>query len=318
MLSKAWNSWRVFWFEPQPVEPLALYRILFGLLVLQMAVLHVGADFLTWYGSHAVISTEAIAHSFWQGQPRFDILLLFSGNDLYLTIYFLTFILAAAFLTVGFATRYSAIWVCLGLISLHHHMPYNINGGDAFMRLASMFLAASPCGEALSIDNYLRRKRGITVTRMHSPWCQRMIQVQLALAYCTTFLWKASGQQWQDGTAVYYATRLDDMIRLQIPWLLDNLVILKGLTWYTLFIECASWTLIWFRPLRYYVLAGVFLLHFGIDLFISLPVFQWVFIATLVTFIYPEDLDKLLGNIKEFAKPRVLRFSNYLLSWCRP
>lgn len=303
--TKIWQHWRNFFFEPQSVLPLAVYRILFGILVLQTALVHIGSSYADWYGTHNVISIETIAKYFWHGNPRFDLLLLLPKDDVWINAYFISYIVAAFFLTIGFATRFSAIWVCLGFISLHNHMPFNINGGDAFLRLESIFLAFSPCGYALSIDNVIRRRRGIAIEKLHSPWAQRMIQLQLALAYGTTAYWKFTGWQWQDGTAVYYATRLDDMIKMQIPFLLDNLAVIKLLTWYTLFIEAAGCLLIWFRCVRYYVIAGILLLHLGIDMFINLPIFEWAFMATLVTFIYPEDLERLKQFGERFAARNV-------------
>jgi hypothetical protein len=118
-----------------------------------------------------------------------------------------------------------------------------------------------------------------------------MIQVQLALVYWQTFCCKMAGAQWLDGTAVYYATRLDDMIRFPAPFISDNMFVLKTLDYFTLVIEFAAWTAIWVKEIRYYVLVGLLCLHLGIDYLINLPVFEWAFIVTLVTFIEPTDLE---------------------------
>ncbi len=59
------------------------------------------------------------------------------------------------------------------------------------------------------------------------------------------------------------------------------------------------WSLIWFRELRYFVLAGTLVMHIGIDHSINLPVFEWIFVASFITFIYPEDLTKAMDFVKE-------------------
>lgn len=293
------EAWRRFFFEPQLVLPLALYRIVFGLLVLQSLLIHVGVEFLTWYGPNAIIPLEAVKEHFWHNSPRFDVMLLLPREDGWFIAYFASLVIAAVLLVLGLCTRYSAAYVCLGLISLHHHDPFNINGGDTFLRLTSMFLAVSPCGEAWSVDNWIKRKRGIEIEREHSPWALRMIQIQLCIAYCDTFFCKIVGTQWLEGIAVYYAVRLDDMQKFNLPFgLYDQLWFCKFLTWYTLVIEFAMWTFVWFREARYYCLAGALLLHLGIDMTINLPVFEWAFIACLATFIYPGDLLKLEKRAK--------------------
>ncbi|MBX9696250.1 MAG: HTTM domain-containing protein [Cyanobacteria bacterium] len=298
-LKHLWDAWRRFWFEPQPVGSLALFRIFFGLLILQSTLIHVEGDFLLWYGPNAIIPLESVKTYFWHDQPRFDILLLFPNTNAWLIAYFVSFILSAVFTTLGLFTRYSAIWLCLGMISLHQHDPFNINGGDAFLRLMSIFLACSPCGHALSLDNILRRKFGLPVNEMHSPCAQRMIQVQVAIAYCATFFCKISGSQWLDGTAVYYATRLEDLVRFPVPYLFNSLLFCKMLSWYTLVVEFAMWTLVWLKDVRYYVLASTFVLHFGIDMAINLPVFEWAFIASLITFVDWRDLQTLCAWSKK-------------------
>ncbi len=303
-LGKLWQLWYQFWFQPKPVQPLALYRIFFGLLILQSLVIHLGSDFLTWYGPNSIIPFEAVKRYFWWNEPRFDIMLMLPNEEGWYLTFFVSMIIAALFTSLGLFTRYSAVYLCLGLISMHHHDPYNINGGDTFLRLTSMFLAVSPCGAAWSLDSVIRRLRGLPIETVHSPWAQRMIQVQLAIAYCDTFWCKIIGPQWLDGTAVYYATRLDDLVRFNLPILFDNLLFCKLLSWGTLVIEFAMWTLVWFKDVRYYVLLSALCLHFGIDVAINLPVFEWAFIACLVTFIEPEDLEKVKNMIVQFVASR--------------
>ena len=307
MLKSMWNLWRGFWFEPQPMTTLALYRICFGILILQTYVIHIGFDFLNWYGPKAIIPIESVRQFFWWNEPRFDLLLLLPQTDAWYVAFYVSFVIAIACATVGLCTRVSMAYVCMSLISLHHHDPFNINGGDTFLRLTSIFLAFSHCGEAWSLDNLIKRKRGIAIQQLHNPWAWRMIQVQLAIAYCDTFWCKIVGQQWLDGTAVYYATRLEDMYRFELPFLFDNLWFCKLLSWYTLVIEFAMWTFVWFRETRYYILIGTLFLHLGIDVAINLPVFEWAFIAGLAAFIYPDDLEQiktwLITTVRSRTKP---------------
>lgn len=283
--------WHKFWFEPTDSISLCLYRICYGLLVLQIGFIHLGDHFADWYGPRAIVDVRTVIDHFWYREPHFDLLLLLpQHSSAAMDIFFYCFLGSAALLTLGLGSRYAAALVWLSLVSLHHHDPYNINGGDAFLRGAGLFLALSPCGDYLSLDAVIRRRRGLPAPKPSAPWAQRMIQMQLALVYWQTFCCKIVGSQWLDGTAVYYATRLDDMLRFPAPWLTDNMYLLKALNWYTLLIEFFGWNLIWFKETRYYVLAGLLVLHLGIDFVINLPVFEWAFIATLITFIEPQDL----------------------------
>ncbi|MBA3859879.1 MAG: hypothetical protein C0507_23465 [Cyanobacteria bacterium PR.3.49] len=293
--SAFWKAWRNFWFCPVTPESVSLFRILMGLLVLQILCISIGQDFLSWYGVHALVRIDTVQQYFWIASPKFDLLLAFQ-NDQTLQIYFYSVIAAAVCMTIGLWTRFACIYVALALLSMHNHMPFNINGGDAFVRLMVMYLCFSNCGDCYSIDRWLAvRRSGGNVPVVAKPaWALRVIQIQLAIVYMHTFVCKVNGQQWWDGTAVYFATRLEDLMRLQMP-LFDSLLFCKFLSWYTLVVEFAMFTLVWIKDLRYFVLASALILHLGIDMAINLPVFEWAFIFALVAFIDPADLRKVFN-----------------------
>lgn len=296
-VSAIWQAWRSFWFHPVTPESIALFRILFGLLVLQILLISIGGDFLNWYGSHAIVQAETVRRHFWNSEPRFDLLLAFP-NDSSLQMYYYSVVVAAFFMTIGLCSRLSCIYVALSLISMHHHDPFNINGGDAFVRLMTMYLCFSNCGDCYSLDRLIAQKiAGHSIPIVAKPqWALRMIQIQVAIVYFHTFVCKINGQQWWDGTAVYFATRLEDLMRMRMP-LFDSLLFCQLLSWYTLVVEGALFTLVWIKEFRYYVLAAAVILHLGIDFAINLPVFEWAFIFSLVSFVDPEDIRKVHQRI---------------------
>src|SRR6516164_5819746 len=84
--------------------------------------------------------------------------------------------------------------VFLCLTSIQQRNLYITHGGDTFLRLAGFFLIFAPAGAALSLDRLIGMWRGKdSGVRPRSPWAQRMIQIQLALVYLTTFLVKIKG-----------------------------------------------------------------------------------------------------------------------------
>lgn len=307
-LRSFWNAWRHFWFTPATPEPLALFRILLGALLLQLLLVSIGGDFLNWYGTKSIVDIDTVRQVYWTGQPRFDMLVAFTTDQQRLT-YFYSVVVAAFFVMFGFCTRISCIYVALAIISFHHHDPFNINGGDAFVRLMAIYLCFSNCGDCYSIDRFIaKRKNPQLPVPAKAPWAVRMIQIQICIVYFHTFLCKVNGTQWWDGTAVYYATRLEDLMRIPNP-LFNSLLFCKLLSWYTLVVEGSMCTLVWIKELRYFVLASALILHLGIDLAINLPVFEWAFIFALVTFVSPEDLRLMQDKASQIWKTRL---SSYL------
>lgn len=318
-IKRLFEAWLSFLFTPESPIGIALFRIFLGILLLQSALIHVGADFLTWYGPRGVISFESIKTYWWLNQPHFDLLLLFPPTETGALTFWTLYIIALIMLTIGLWSRVASVVVLLCIISLHTHQPFNLNGGDAMLRLYCGYLIFSDSGAALSFDRLIQRYRQPTfgeasLPKLIAPWGQRMIQIQLAIAYWSTFGHKIAGSQWLDGTAVYFATRLEDMQRSPNPILYDNLFMCKLLTWFTLIVEGAMFSLVWLRDLRYPILLGAVALHLGIDSAINLPVFEWTFIAGLVTFVFPEDFGKAMSYIqrrinKGFGLPERLYYA---------
>ncbi len=292
--------WHKFWFKEESIAPIAIFRILFGLFVLQVSLVELLPNFLRFFGVKGLIDSSTLSACWWQGLPIFDIFFLLPQKDIYRWAFFALFVITSIFLTIGFRTRLSAICVYLGLLTLDNQCPFVLDGGDDFMRILSFLLIFSPAGKAYSVDRFLQaKKEGISPTSLKPltamPWVQRMIQVQISLAYLHAFLDKIIGPQWQDGTAVYYASQLVDFTKFPIHCLTTQSPFYQILTYYTLFAEFAMATLVWFRPLRYWVLLAAIFLHLGIDLTMNLPCFEWLFISAYITFVDPVDLERLLS-----------------------
>jgi uncharacterized membrane protein YphA (DoxX/SURF4 family) len=308
MLQDTASYWNNFWYRPTSTLPLEVFRILFGLLLIQYAML-LFPDFLVWFGHNGIISANTVNN--WHPQPRLNLLNFFPDNNIWTIAVFTSFIVASLCLTLGFLTRISSILVFLSLLSFHAHAYLIINSGDNFMRLLAFWLIFSAAGSNLSIDHWLQSrktdKEDIAAEKLAAPWAQRLMQTNMTLLYAQTFFKKIVGSTWQNGTAVYYSSRMEDFHRFPSDFLFNHLWVCKLLTWATLGIELSLCTLIWIKPLRYYVLALGVLLHLTIDWSMNIPQFEWIMICSYILFIAPADLcnflklvDKSISTIKKF------------------
>jgi predicted DCC family thiol-disulfide oxidoreductase YuxK/uncharacterized membrane protein YphA (DoxX/SURF4 family) len=296
-------KWNRFWFEPTSPVAMGIFRILFGLIVLEDLVVHLYPDFDLFYVQHSLVPIKDMIALFWHHDVMFDVMLLLPPGDQYIWATYWVLVVATVFLTLGLFTRVSAWTVFFLLMSFSSHFELNQNAGDNYIRIVAMCIALSNCGEALSLDNLrtgLRQDWRTTGfgARLSAPWAQRLIQVQLCIAYGHTWYCKIKGEHWNDGTAVYYATRYEDLVRFYLPHFLDQLPVYQILTWGTLVVEFALFTFIWYRPTRYWVMLAGLSLHLGIEYCMNLPMFEWVFMFTYMLFIYPEDLSRVWTYVK--------------------
>jgi uncharacterized membrane protein YphA (DoxX/SURF4 family) len=219
-----------------------------------------------------------------------------------LLFYFIGILVATISLIFGFFTRTSSILVFLGIISLSNRNFFIDNAGDDFMRINALILMFSEAGAAFSVDRWLRKRRGLEgdALPLKSPWGQRLLQLQLAYLYCDTFYLKLPGEGWRDGTALYYALHYVELQRFTFKYLFYYLWQFKLMTWGTLVVEFSGAFLIWFRKFRYPVLLAALGLHIGINLTMQFPVFQYVMMASLVNFVYPEDVERCSAWVRDF------------------
>lgn len=312
------QGWQTFWFAPASPVPMALFRIGLGLVVIQCLVVHLLADWHLYYGDYAIVPIEDMISKYWRGDPYFDLMLLLPPGEEWRWYFFWMTAVFAFMMTVGLFTRVSAVLTFLCLMSLQHHFLINQNAGDNYLRIATMCVAFSNAGDALSLDSLIKgirqdwRVTGF-LAPLSSPWAQRLLQVQICLAYYHTWVAKMAGETWfNKGTAVYFATRYDDVMRFPLPFILDNYYCIQILTWGTLVVEFALWSLIWFRATRYWVMLAGLGLHLGIEYCMNLPMFEWLFMLTYFLFIYPEDLDRFWRGVVAFVHKHIARPSKLM------
>src|SRR5581483_11676942 len=253
-------------------------------------------DWLAWYGERGVLPLSALAAA--STETGINVFQFLPAGDAAVQAFFWILFAASVSLMAGFCTRTSSALVFLGLVSLHHRDPLPLDGGDTALRVLGFGLMFSHAGRAFSVDRWLRIRRGLEADgppAAESPWAQRLIQLQLCLIYLSSFLWKAHGSAWTDGSALYYVFQLDEYRRFSMPYWMSRVPVFFRLgSWTVLFLEFSLATLVWIRDLRYTLLAAGLLLHLGIEFSMNIPIFEWVMISAYVLFLRPEDLRRWL------------------------
>ncbi len=294
-LRKLRELWDNFFFTPQSPLPIAVFRIFYGICV-SVTILLLHADWLNWYGVDAWVSLPAMK----QVEPgvRLNLFTVMPQDDRWIATFFWVFLVCALMLTAGLWTRFNSAAVFLCLTSIQQRNLLILHGGDVFLRVTGFFLIFAPAGAALSLDHWIRVRRGLEGTEIQPkpPWAQRMIQFELALVYLTAFWWKMKGHTWLNGTALYYVLHMHSLARFPLPGWMQSAPVLKAASWFTLVLEFSLGTLIWFRRFRYPVLLLGLFFHLSIEYALNLPMFGWDILTAYVLFIDPADLTNLLGS----------------------
>jgi hypothetical protein len=249
------------------------------------------------YGAHSIWPISDLAVTSWRSYPIVDLFVLVPQSDQWVLCLFVLLVVSTVCLCAGFRTRLSAFVCFVLLLSLQRHFPANLNSSDTLERLMLFLLCFSPAGNTLSLDVWMRSNSGRERV-LHAPFAQRLMQVQLSLAYYSAFCAKIASPFWRDGTALYYALRYREYVHFPVGgFISDNLPVLKLLDWSTLVIELSLWTLIWIKPLRYWVILAGVVFHISIDYAFNLPVFEWLFIASYLLFVEEKDMRAIIARI---------------------
>jgi len=295
------QAWNEFFFTPRSPLPIAIFRVLYGILLIADLIL-LRPDWLAWYGAHAWISLSTILTL--EPGARLNLFTVMPYSDRWVEALIWFFLASAIFLTLGFQTRISSVIAFLCLLSIQQRNLYITNSGDTFLRVAGFFLMFAPAGAALSIDRIIRIRKGKEGSEIQprAPWAQRMIQFELALLYFVTFWWKSTGVAWVNGTAVYYLNHLAEYQRFPLPLWAQHPILVKLGSWLTLLIEFSLGVLIWFKELRYPVLLLGLLFHLFLEYRLEVPLFQWIVLSAYVLFIEPRDLMRAWNWIRRRAE----------------
>ncbi len=283
-------------FSPGSPMPLCLFRIAFGIVLLEYCVL-LAPELVTYFSDkNGILSLKTLDHVF--AIPVINLIALLPPGDGWLVAFFAVFVSACLCVTLGLFSRVSMIVVYLGLVSFLHRNIYVHHGGEHLMCIAAFWMMFAPIDAALSLDRLWFKKESQSGDSQNcNLWALKAYQFQFALIYWQASLSKLAAPSWWDGTAMYYVLRHLEFGRLPVPFVVDNLFLLKLTTWGSILAESLGWTLIWFKETRYVVLLVLLALHLGIDYAMNIPIFEHIMIASLLIFIPGEDAERFVASV---------------------
>ena len=271
------SEWGIFWHRPLRAESLALVRIALGLALLSDLLFQYLPNLAYFYGPEGV-APAGINDEYLAKRWRWTILFFHTDDMKVVGILFAVWLIAVVCMLIGWKTRWMTILAWFMTMCFLNRNPNLKNGGDDTMQVTIFLMMFLPAGQVFSLDAWLRRSRGETVSHWISPWPLRLLQLQLCVIYFTTGLAKLRGDTWLDGTSLFNALNDATMTRwsyaqLPIPFHLTQVMTWTTLAWESCFVLLVMWS----RTRKWALYFGI-CLHLGI--WISLEV-GWFSLYTL-------------------------------------
>jgi len=290
--ARLWQGLQVWLTErPHATIGFSILRILFGLAMLVVLLpSHADRHYL-WGAGSWWVEPETSRRGWWE-----PLRLLFpKDSPVVFDISFHVLIGLAVLFVVGWKTRWVTPVLLVFWVGLSTNSTLLGNGGDTLMRIVLLFVVFADLSRHLSIDAWIRRRRGIRPSRLAArmprwvppwlgAWAHNTVLIlcvfQILLVYLVSSLLKLRGEEWLDGTAIYYALSLDqfhvmpDLSRL--AWQFAPGVALA--TWTALWVQLLFPVLILWRPSRYVAVVLITGMHLGIALLLGL----WPFSLAMI------------------------------------
>jgi len=204
-------TWMRFWFAPAGPWPLALVRVLGGLLALALWVSYAW-DLEVWFGPRGMIPPALLGA--WRS-PFALSLFDHAGTSTAVRVGYLAGGLVLAAFTIGFATPVTAVLGGLAFTTLLHRGPMLVGPADDVAAVILWCTAIGRSGDALSVDRLIadRLGRPAPCPAFRTRIALGLLRVHASVIAAAAALAQLKGDVWWNGTAAWWlASRADSRL----------------------------------------------------------------------------------------------------------
>lgn len=280
------------------LKSFSILRIIYGIGLLALYLPSMSERSLLWGEASFWVDPEASRRGYW----TFDTIFTKDSAALFDVAYFAFLAIIVVFI-LGWRTRIVAPVMLLLLVALHSNSNYMLNGGDTLVRVTLVFMLFANLSEHFSLDSLRRKRKNQAARRIVPAHVSNAAHntglvlscFQIIVVYTTSGVWKLLGDEWLDGTALFYALRIDNFMLYpalnELIW--QSTQFIQIATFISLWVQTLFVVFILWRPTRIFVLVSLIFMHLGIGLLLGLWTFSLVMIALDMLFIRDRTWDAL-------------------------
>ncbi len=281
-------DWNRFWFEPVSTAPLAVFRIVYGLVLFfwTLSLLPELSPFFTKTGilPHEPLYKGGAWGLFGEFPSKTAVMIVWA-----------VLLVASIALTLGVFSQLAAAVTLVAVMAFERRNPYVFNSGDGLIKVLAFYLIFAPASASLSLRSFFRNRRELWDFPARAAWPMRLLQIQFSAIYLFAVWDKTRGITWNNGTAVSLALRITDLERFPVPgFVTHSLLISNILSFGTLAIELSLAVLVWNRKLRPWVLLAGLSLHLGIEYSVRVGFFGLSILSMYLLWVPSERVEALL------------------------
>ena len=282
------DGWNRFWFQPADPATLGLIRICAGAMLFYTHLVW-GLELSTFFGPQGWLAPDAV-HLLQKDTYSWSYLWWCESPAALWTVHILALVVFAM-LTVGLFSRVASILAFIAALAYVGRAPGALFGLDQINVLLAMYLAVGPCGDAFSLDRWLKARKAGSPLPIRCSWSAnlaiRLIQVHMCIIYLFAGTAKLTGPAWWDGTALWMAVGNLEYQSLDMTWMAHWPRLINLMTHVTVAWEIFYCALVWPRLSRPVVLLLAIPLHMGIAICLGMVTFGLAMLFGNLAFVSP-------------------------------
>lgn len=290
----------------------SILRIIYGVALLALYVPSMAERSLLWGPASFWVDPESKRRGYW----TFDTLFSKDSAILFDVAYF-SFLVIIVLFIIGWRTRVITPVLLLFVVAIHSNNSYMLNGGDTLLRITLLFMLFANLSEHYSLDARRRKRQSAPGNSIVPTYVSNAAHnaglilscFQIIVVYTTSGIWKLLGDEWLDGTALFYSLRIDNFMLYpalnELIW--QSTPLIQVATFVSLWVQTLFVVFILWRPTRIFVLVSLIFMHLGIALLLGLWTFSLVMIALDMLFIRNSSWTALTQWCKRIPYVGVLR-----------
>ncbi|KGP74588.1 HTTM domain-containing protein [Pontibacillus yanchengensis] len=271
---------------------------LVGSSIVRLAVgIHIMFTYLVYYfqrhdvwGIHSFVPADSNVHFF-------SLYTLNNSIVWFETIYILGILVNFLFL-IGLKTNFITPINFLFVWSLYNENPFIMDGGNNILFIVLFFLMFANINEYFSVETKQdTNNKSKNIKNIFHNYAIFICLAQVCILYFFSGFFKAQGDMWQHGTALYYILNVDEFTLPSVaPYIINSPLLLFFGAYSSILMQLFFPFLVTNKYTKIITLFGSILFHLGIIFVMGLIQFGLIMIA----------LDLLFITDKEYKKGRVI------------
>ncbi|MBI3555506.1 MAG: HTTM domain-containing protein [Deltaproteobacteria bacterium] len=290
-----WWDWCAFWFYSPAPARMRLFRVALGSMLFVFYSIR-AVDLMLWFSETGIMPLSIVPDMLPMNYRQS--IFFYLSSDAAIWIGNAIYLLALALLALGIRPRYSAGVAFILHVSFLHRDMVPSYGVDMIASFFLFYLCFADYAE--------KRKQSSGRTMLGSMAC-RLIQIQICIIYAYSGLDKVKGVQWWGGEALWGVVSNVQIARWDFSFVAHFPLLLVAATYSTLAWEIYFPVLIWFKPLRNFMLLFGVALHIGIGLVVNIPFFASIMIISYLVFLDETVAARIWKKLKQAEMLSVIR-----------